>query len=327
MTNIVYNNYWEKGQVPLISIITPVYNRRKEFSRAISSVNVQTYKNFEHIIIDDGSIESQSIDDIMSEYMDRASYPVAFVKKENGGVHTARNAGIKTSRGKHILFLDSDDEITPNCLDVFISAWNAIPEKEQDEYWEVVAFCEDEKGKRIGGFLPQDINYLPFEKARDIAQLAEKGEKVGFLRGDIMRSHPWPEPQGVKFVSEGVIWVQLRTKYKSWYINDIARTYHTDTELSICNEGRLRSNQKLIDMLYNGLWFINNGDKFGLSISSTLRYILMHCVLWHVLHWRGAYPRYKWVKEGIVSREKMLLALFLWLPSIFPALLYVYKHS
>ena len=60
----IYNNEWEKGQVPLISIITPVYNRRKEFSRAISSVNVQTYKNFEHIIIDDGSIESQSIDEL-----------------------------------------------------------------------------------------------------------------------------------------------------------------------------------------------------------------------------------------------------------------------
>lgn len=320
-----YNSFWYKKQQPIVSIITPVYNRRVELPRALASVRKQTFFDFEHIIIDDGSEES--IDDIMLEYMVQSVYPVAFIKKNNGGVHTARNAGIGISRGMYIMPLDSDDELKDDCLEVLVNAWESIPSESIPEYWEVTAFCETQYGKRIGGHLPEGINLLPFAKARVCAKAVEDGEKIGMLRADLLRDNPWPEPEGVRFVSEDIIWMQLRSVYKTWYIDNVVRVYHMETDVSLCNVGDKRSNQQLINMFYNNLWLINNGGKYGQSVWRKLRLLLWYCIFWHLLHWKKEYPEYPWVKDGIYSGKGQLLASILWLPSIGPALIYHYKHK
>lgn len=101
-----------------MSVITPVFNRRDELPRALKTLESQTFRDIEHIVINDGSKEQ--LDDIIEEYMKRVDYPEAYITKENGGVHTARNAGIKISRGEMIAFLDSDDEFRPNFMSTFL---------------------------------------------------------------------------------------------------------------------------------------------------------------------------------------------------------------
>ncbi len=321
---IYYNQFWSTHHGK-VSIITPVYNRRQELPRTLKSVESQTYDNLEHIIIDDGSKES--VDDIMAAYMERVTYPVAFIKKENGGVHTARNAGTKLSRGSLLYFLDSDDELVLEGIDILVKGWDLIPSEKQKEYRECNAFCMNQDGKRIGGHLPADINNRKYSEALSIAQEAKHGEKTAIYRADIMRDNLWPEPEGVKFVTEGINWLKLGFQYKTWFIDDVVRIYHMETETSLCNAGRTRSNQKLTDMLYNGLWYINNGRKYGQSMKTTLRFLVQHCVLWHVLHWRRAYPNFAWTKKGINSSVNNMLFVLLWLPSIVLALIYVKKHS
>lgn len=86
----------------LVSIIIPTYNRYQLLKRAILSVLNQTYKNFEVIIVDDGSSdETLKIKD---------EFDVVYVYQKNRGVSSARNKGIKAARGEWIAFLDSDDE-------------------------------------------------------------------------------------------------------------------------------------------------------------------------------------------------------------------------
>ncbi len=320
----VINEEWKKTE-PRVSIITPVYNRRMELPRALDSVKNQTYRNFEHIIIDDGSVIN--IDDIVDAYMKTVPFPVAYIKKPNGGVHTARNAGIKISRGKLIIPLDSDDELKPDCLKVLTEAWDKIPAEKIHEYWQVTAFCENHKGVRIGGHLPDGINQLPFNEAKYKAKSVEKGEKIGMLRGDLMRALPWPEPEGVNFVSEAVNWLRLDSQYLTWFVDDVVRIYHTDTENSLSNDGVKRDNQKLINMLYDRLWLVNNGGKFGQSNWMIIKNILWYCMLWHLLHWRRSYPNYIWVRKGIVNYQHRAFSYLLWLPAIFPAFLYQCKHS
>ncbi len=99
----------------LFTIVTPVYNRRETPPRTLESVAGQTSKNLEHIIVDDGS--SDPCDDLVERYLSDAEYPVLYVKKENGGVHTARNIAIERARETYAVFLDSDDEIVPNALE------------------------------------------------------------------------------------------------------------------------------------------------------------------------------------------------------------------
>lgn len=99
----------------LISVIIPVYNSERYLSRAIKSVLNQTYKNYEIILIDDGSTDtSREICDNFSKENNR----IRVIHQENKGVSFARNIGIKMSNGNYIAFLDADDEMTNYALEI-----------------------------------------------------------------------------------------------------------------------------------------------------------------------------------------------------------------
>lgn len=102
-----------------ISIIIPVYNTRQILiNRCIKSVLQQTFKNFEVIIIDDGSNEivAKTLDDISN-----LSKRIRLIHKKNEGVSIARNLGIRLSKGKYVTFIDSDDYISPFYLEKLYS--------------------------------------------------------------------------------------------------------------------------------------------------------------------------------------------------------------
>lgn len=101
----------EKG---LISVIIPIYNLSEYLSKSIESVLAQTYKNFEIIAVDDGSIDNSG--ELLKEYAKRDGR-VKPISKKNGGVSSARNLGIEKSAGEYIFFLDGDDWLEPNALE------------------------------------------------------------------------------------------------------------------------------------------------------------------------------------------------------------------
>jgi len=90
----------------LVSVIIPTYNREDTILRAIESVLNQTYKNWELIIVDDGSTDNTK--EVLEPYLKNKK--ISYFKTKNKGVCHARNFGIKKSKGEYIAFLDSDDE-------------------------------------------------------------------------------------------------------------------------------------------------------------------------------------------------------------------------
>ena len=90
----------------LVSVIVPVYNIEKYLPRCIESILDQTYKNWEAIFINDGSIDNSL--KVLEEYKKRDER-IKIIDKKNAGSGAARNDGIETSKGKYIAFLDSDD--------------------------------------------------------------------------------------------------------------------------------------------------------------------------------------------------------------------------
>lgn len=101
---------------PMISIIVPVYNTEKYLRRCIDSVLAQTYKDFELLLIDDGSTDTSGA--ICDEYAEKDGRIRVF-HKENGGVSSARNLGLDNAKGEWITFVDSDDYIEENFLKSF----------------------------------------------------------------------------------------------------------------------------------------------------------------------------------------------------------------
>jgi teichuronic acid biosynthesis glycosyltransferase TuaG len=99
--------------MPKVSIILPTYNRANFIADAIESVIAQTFINWELFIVDDGSTDNTP--NIVSKYLKNRK--IKYFTKENGGVSSARNLGLKLSTGKYIAFLDSDDKWLPEKLE------------------------------------------------------------------------------------------------------------------------------------------------------------------------------------------------------------------
>ena len=100
---------------PLVNIIVPFYHNSEWLKQAIDSILNQSYKNYEILVINDGSPED--ISDFLKKYKDVISY----YYKENGGPATARNYGIELATGKYIAFLDSDDLWHPKKLETQVA--------------------------------------------------------------------------------------------------------------------------------------------------------------------------------------------------------------
>lgn len=97
--------------MPLVSVIIPTYNRARLAERAIGSVRRQTFRDFELIVVDDGS------DDETAETLARFGSEIRVIAQENRGVSAARNSGLGAAHGELLAFLDSDDEWLPDKLE------------------------------------------------------------------------------------------------------------------------------------------------------------------------------------------------------------------
>ena len=110
----------------LVSVIVPVYKVEKYLSKCLDSIVNQTYKNLEIILVDDGSPDNSG--KICDEYAQKDSR-IKVIHKENGGLSSARNAGLDIATGEYIAFADSDDSVH---LDFVEKLYRAIKEENAD---------------------------------------------------------------------------------------------------------------------------------------------------------------------------------------------------
>src|SRR5215813_1636293 len=99
---------------PAVSVIIPAYGVTPYIAEALDSVFAQTYTDFELIVVNDGCPDTAALEVVLRPYLDR----IVYVKKENGGVSSARNAGIRVAQAPLIALLDGDDAWTPDYLAV-----------------------------------------------------------------------------------------------------------------------------------------------------------------------------------------------------------------
>ena len=104
-----------------LSLIIPVYNIAQYLPRCLDSIINQNYKNLEIIVVNDGSTDTSR--EVIDDYCNKDSRIIA-IHKENGGVSTARLAGISAATGDYIGFVDGDDYVEPDMFDRLVK--NAV---------------------------------------------------------------------------------------------------------------------------------------------------------------------------------------------------------
>lgn len=103
----------------LVSVIIPVFNVEKYLRRCVESVLNQTYRNLDIILVDDGSTD---LSGEMCDEWEKCDKRVTVIHKQNGGLSDARNAGLEIARGAYYSFIDSDDYITGDMIEIMVKS-------------------------------------------------------------------------------------------------------------------------------------------------------------------------------------------------------------
>ena len=142
----------------LVSIIIPVYNVEKYLENCIKSACEQTYENIEIILVDDGSTDNSP--QICDEWA-RKDQRIVVVHKKNGGLSSARNAGLDVAKGKYVFFLDGDDTVHPDLLTTSLGYMSSGVDMVVFGYNLVY-----DDGKNIGVSFPENHYVLHTEEER-----------------------------------------------------------------------------------------------------------------------------------------------------------------
>lgn len=194
-----------------VTVITPTYNRAGLLEKLYLSLESQTVKDFLWLIIDDGSIDNTK--SIVEELKEKASFPISYIYKNNGGKHTALNEGIKGITSVLTMIVDSDDRLLPNAIeDVCTIHEKYMFNKDIGAYCflrcysdgnPIVSLEEDE-------FVASYIKYRIKEN--------RPGDMAEVFKTEVLKEFKFPEFPGEKFLSEDVVWIQIGMKYKYVFV-------------------------------------------------------------------------------------------------------------
>jgi glycosyltransferase involved in cell wall biosynthesis len=199
-----------------ITVFTPTYNRRITLPRLYKSLREQTYKNFEWLIVDDGSKDGTT--ELVAEWQQSNSiFPIVYKWKPNRGKHTAHNLAIKIARGRYFAIIDSDDWYAPDGIAVLKYHWDILGE-DYVKFANVEGLCARPDGSLIGSKYRSDI--FDSDNFSITCQRKKVGDTAGMYRLDVLKEFPFPE-DGNNFIMEGLIWNRIADRYKTRFINTI----------------------------------------------------------------------------------------------------------
>ena len=189
----------------LITILTPTFNRARFLPQIYRSLCRQHCRDFEWLVIDDGSTDDT---EATCAALPAADFPICYIRKENGGKHTAINAGVKVAHGELTLILDSDDELPADALAIIANQWNDTANKE--ELGGLCGYMAHRDGSVIGRPRIEaqctsiDLRY----------RYGVTGDMCEIYKASVLREFPFPEYPGERFVPEALVWNRIACKYK-----------------------------------------------------------------------------------------------------------------
>ena len=200
-----------------ITVFTPTYNRAYIIKNLYESLKRQTFRDFEWLVIDDGSVDDTET--LIQRFISEEEIEIVYIKKSNGGQHTALNLAIEHAKGRLLMIVDSDDYLTDNALERILY-WEDTIEK-KGEYAGVSGLKAFPCGDAIGGIWKHNKNYV------DATNLERKkyglcGDKAEAYYVDVLKNfYPIPVFTGENDVEKGVLWNRIANAgYKLRWFNE-----------------------------------------------------------------------------------------------------------
>ena len=249
---------------PYFTIFTAVYNKANHIDKVFKSVRDQIFKNFEWIIVNDGSTDN-SPELIKLFINENQEIRIKYLEQVNSGKHIAWNNALKIAEGKLIIPVDADDSFLPESLEFFYEKWNCLSESLESKISGINVLCYDNDTFNIvGDLFPKDG--LITNNVELCFRFKVEGDKWGCIRTDLLQRRPFPIIEG-SFYPENYLWFELAKHYSVvCYNKPLLRYYTTIGGISNTLSGRkIPKRTAKIFIKYN-LWLLSN---FGFYI---LRY-------------------------------------------------------
>lgn len=204
-----------KNADPYLTILTPTYNRGELLKKCYESLKDQTVQRFQWLIVDDGS--EDDTEQIAAEFCkNQSEIEITYLKKKNGGKHTALNYAHPYIKGEYVLILDSDDTLIDKAVEMVYDGW-----KRYDDNKEVgiVIWLKGESVEKPNAYVKDEYKTVDIMnyprccvKGRDCCEV---------IRAELLKKYPFPEFENEKFVSEGALWNRVALTRKCVYINQV----------------------------------------------------------------------------------------------------------
>lgn len=270
-----------------ITVFTPTFNRGYILETLYRSIQRQTFKNFEWLIIDDGSTDNT--EQIVSVWQKENNFfPIRYYKKENGGKCRAINLGLDLAEGELFFIMDSDDYLTDNALERVVYWESTIADKPM--FMGVVGNCG-----QSSSYSPNRPLGAPYRDCNAFVRYPEytddyvDGEHAGVWYTDIHRKYKYPEFEGENFMTPSVTWNRMaHDGYKLRIFDEIIWIYNY-LEDGLTMQGNMR--------------FIKNPAGAGLWLrekASFLNYSIMDKIkMWYTFYCDHSYcdEKYRLTKK------------------------------
>ncbi|TCO81616.1 glycosyltransferase involved in cell wall biosynthesis [Plasticicumulans lactativorans] len=220
------------------TIFIPAYNRAHLLPRAFASIEAQTLRDFEVVIVDDGSTDATA--DVVAAWQARVSFPVRYLHQANQGKHVAHNAAVAAARGEFFVTLDSDDQLLPDALERLRRHWLDIPPEARAGYAGVEGLIAFGGRVPVRDRYPQDV--LDTDHLTLRYRLGVTGDKKNALRTAVLRDHPYPVFPGERHLRPSIILKRIAHAYRTRHVNEVIQDCEYQPDGLSSDRNRLRMN-------------------------------------------------------------------------------------
>lgn len=241
-----------------ITVFVPTYNRAHLLGALFESFVQQNYKQFEVLIIDDGS--SDNTKDVIEEWKQKDLFKIRYVYQENGGKHAAYNRAIEEVATELFIEMDSDDYFLPNAFGEVIKAWDGC---DKEAIGNIQFLCQYEDGKLIGDKFVKELsnNY----EIRRIDKV--RGDKIMVYDTAKLKEFCFPKDIKGEFIIMSILHNRVSSKYKVLCVNEIiAVKDYLDGGITSSLRKKAKPRVQSFAVLYNEY------NYFGLSIKKYFFY-------------------------------------------------------
>ena len=190
-----------------ITIFTPTYNRAYTLPRVYKSLCLQTCKDFEWLIVDDGSEDETQT--LVEKWIKDNVIKIRYYKQKNGGKQRAHNVGVEKSEGELFACVDSDDFITPEFVEKHMQYKKKLIDSSLAG---IISLKGYEDGKPIGDYFPKDLKHTTLTELYGKRKFRGDATLVYYTK--ILRQYPFVVEDGDKFIGEGYVYYQIDQKYE-----------------------------------------------------------------------------------------------------------------